>query len=504
MSRGNEVVPLLEIEPSQGNIYNCEYLQLDSNENHPLVRILPQLPPRFEYCTNENNEVTISPITTTTTGTTPPIELQFLLPDDTILVEELGSNNNFSPVLVMGNNEASSVPALPSHEGADDMVMMPPITSSTDVVVNNNHVDPNEMENGSAKEDEIRCDSSTNTETVPKIDDAVPEEDDGDRSVLYTKKGELRKRRKRGSSKRTDETQMLKKLNSQHPVLPPCSKDCFRKCTEKFSEERRQQINDEYWTHSWEGRHLYVKQASDCRTVLRKTGDRKNQSFALRLRDANNSLVQVCRTFFLTTLGYTKTNNSVLKKALDPTWKGNENSTIYKDLRGKHTNRWNAIDRSTLKSHIMSFNPCVSHYRREHAPNRLYLPSDVTIQFMYDDFREKYPNVNCSYYTYRSVVVDDMKISFTKLGHEECESCEVLKQHNPDHKKDLLDPNCEECKSWNKHILRAESARKCYRKDAESKEWLPKKRMCISVDLQKVVMIPRIDTFKQVNYQHID
>lgn len=82
------------------------------------------------------------------------------------------------------------------------------------------------------------------------------------------------------------------------------------------------------------------------------------------------------------------------------------------------------IDKALLEKHVKSFHPCVSHYRREHAPHRLYLPSDISIVQMHKDFAEQNKNIKCSYYTYRPFVKDVMKIYFTKLGPEECEHCE--------------------------------------------------------------------------------
>ncbi|XP_050499069.1 uncharacterized protein LOC126879820 [Diabrotica virgifera virgifera] len=91
-----------------------------------------------------------------------------------------------------------------------------------------------------------------------------------------------------------------------------------------------------------------------------------------------------------------------------------------------------------------------------------------------------------------------MKISFTKLGHEECEQCEIFNQHNNAHSKNNMDlDKCVTCVKWNNHIKKAKEARKRYKEDADSTEWTAKK-ICLSADLQKVIMLPRIDTFKQV------
>ena len=67
----------------------------------------------------------------------------------------------------------------------------------------------------------------------------------------------------------------------------------------------------------------------------------------------------------------------------------------------------------------MSFNPLISHYRHKHAPRRLYLPPELSVRIMHDDFKPLYPNINVHYTTY----LRGLRISFAKLGEEECEMC---------------------------------------------------------------------------------
>ena len=190
--------------------------------------------------------------------------------------------------------------------------------------------------------------------------------------------------------------------------------------------------------------------------------------------------------------------------------------------RGKHTPA-NKKDTELIKEHITSFHPCISHYRRAHAPHRLYLPSDITVKMMYDDFKVKHPNFHCCYQTYRKVVVS-MNISFTKLGEEQCETCLSfeMNKHSHDHKWDVSTerqqnntgntattntgdievveneqnvsiPNCEQCTAWKEHINRAREARANYRQEVQSNE-----SSIRSVDLQKVIMLPRIQGCKTV------
>lgn len=153
----------------------------------------------------------------------------------------------------------------------------------------------------------------------------------------------------------------------------------------------------------------------------------------------------------------------------------------------------NQLTESNVVDHIMSFHPEVSHHRREHAPNKLYLPSDVTISKMHSYFVESYPDKNCSYDYYRKMV-DKMNISFTKLGHEKCEECETYAQHK------LVcteaEPNCNVYVEHIEHKRRYDRARVEY-VAGKSKPFDPK-HILVSTDLQKVVMLPRMEQFKEV------
>ncbi|KAG5893944.1 hypothetical protein JTB14_009691 [Gonioctena quinquepunctata] len=59
------------------------------------------------------------------------------------------------------------------------------------------------------------------------------------------------------------------------------------------------------------------------------------------------------------------------------------------------------IDYDSEDAYIESFQPFISHYRREHAPNRRYLPSDISISVMFETFKSQYPDMKASYEAYR-------------------------------------------------------------------------------------------------------
>lgn len=128
----------------------------------------------------------------------------------------------------------------------------------------------------------------------------------------------------------------------------------------------------------------------------------------------------MCQHFFLRTLGYKSTSvlQSLAKASKDD--HGTKLLIPRKDQRGRHPPR-NKIPSTPIKDHITSFNPKPSHYRRSHAPNRKYLPPDLTIKYMYTDFKEK-NDLNVSYEKYRQVV-DNLNIGFYDLEADKCGFC---------------------------------------------------------------------------------
>ncbi|XP_050307969.1 uncharacterized protein LOC126744555 [Anthonomus grandis grandis] len=219
---------------------------------------------------------------------------------------------------------------------------------------------------------------------------------------------------------------------------------------------------------------------------------RKENSFKYVLKDLNGTENYVCKTFLLATLGFHPANDRFLKSVRDtePTA-----ALPRKDMRGRHPNSAK-VDRNLLVDHIKTFQPVVSHYRREHAPNRLYLSSDISVTLMYKDFVEKNPMVKASYELYRQAVAS-MNISFANLGNEECFECEKFNLHLKSslHKKEDSSIDCKECGVWKGHKENYVAAREEYEKDKKERE--PEK-LIISADLQNVIMLPRAEMFKEM------
>lgn len=231
---------------------------------------------------------------------------------------------------------------------------------------------------------------------------------------LVTKKGDVRKRKLFSLSK--NEREILKTTIKQ--TRRCVKKSCLHKnCMSTISEKRRREINSQFWSLSYSSQCTFVHSTiSRVKCEQRRPNSRglRQNTFSYHLKNETGQLKSVCKIFYLTTLGYGKSNDSFVRELL-----GKEN--FRKPLRvrseqGKHT-KIPMIDRNTIIRHINSFNPTISHHRRVHAPKKKYLPSDITITAMYADFISKHPGM-CSYDIYRQVVSVDLNISFAHLGKD--------------------------------------------------------------------------------------
>lgn len=284
------------------------------------------------------------------------------------------------------------------------------------------------------------------------------------------------------------------------------------------------------------------------RKITKAPVSKRTKTLTYTLPDGIGNSKVVCKAFFLKTLGCHEKNDKIITTVLKNAPVGS--ITPKDDSRGRHEPS-NKLSREIIKEHVMQYNPCVSHYRREHAPHRLYLPSDVKIKDMSEDYNNKHPNQKISMETYRKVVTDELKISFTKLGNEECDHCVIQDRHLESHLRregsndenqddnengehietecnnenvsenyqrqeetennDTDDkssamitrynnskkfPNCNICNKFLEHATRAKTSRLQYRQDVE--ESSTNQDICFrSVDLQKVIMLPRIPGSKK-------
>ena len=88
--------------------------------------------------------------------------------------------------------------------------------------------------------------------------------------------------------------------------------------------------------------------------------------------------------------------------------------------------------------------------------------------------------------------VSEQNISFAKLGCEECEECLEF-EHHPYSEND---GGCDICASHELHLVASKDSRDAYRFDSAKAN--TNEESYFSVDLQKVVMLPRLPGVKTV------
>lgn len=312
-----------------------------------------------------------------------------------------------------------------------------------------------------------------------------------------------------GLSKKFKKTKSTEKITSV--IEYTCPNTCKFQCWTKISSEIRNAVNQEYYVSNKNEKKAFIASHIRRSPVKRRSKYSlesnldenkffRNNNFYYFLPDNSKSLIQVCKKIFFTTLGLKTNNTNAFRNTLY-----NLNEITLKpgpETAGGVSHSREKVEKrdSTIKNHIESFHPEISHYRREHAPNKRYLPRELSISFMYEDYLSKHPELKCSYEKYRSMLTDTMKISFAKLGHEECEECEAFNLHNPAHTKNNIEDSCSTCQNWNKHITRAKDARKLYRIHAEKSLKNETAVTYYSVDLEKVIMLPRLEQFKLVSF----
>lgn len=134
-----------------------------------------------------------------------------------------------------------------------------------------------------------------------------------------TKTGELRKRRKFKLNPEQRKSKKREILKMNHKVLPGCGNDCNRKCSDSFTEMRRIMLNEDFNNMEETEKKSFIL-LSTRRTIKAKNtvcseSRRKNSvGYFFKTDDGDNK--QVCKTFYLTTLGFNKTNDRMIQNAI--------------------------------------------------------------------------------------------------------------------------------------------------------------------------------------------
>ena len=278
-----------------------------------------------------------------------------------------------------------------------------------------------------------------------------------------------------------------KQLNSEgssihkHQLKPTtCSGKCKKECA-RIVDDQRQLINERFWKLDYTRRTFFFRKFVK-KTARQERNGSKMYKYEYHLPNADDVPITVCKAHFLTTLGLKPNNDEALRNALR-----NPEDLEFEDKRGRKPCS-TKIDREPIVKHINSFQPAAPHYRYLHAPKRRYLPSDLSISKMFDDFQSQHPSFKIGIETYRKEVCSE-NIGFTVLGNEECAYCQTNLLHKKNnHNFGTEDSNCETCRKFLCHEVNANLAREEYKSDAE-RDWISEE-IVVSVDLMKVFLLP--------------
>ncbi|KAK3713262.1 hypothetical protein RRG08_043844 [Elysia crispata] len=97
---------------------------------------------------------------------------------------------------------------------------------------------------------------------------------------------------------------------------------------------------------------------------------------------ADRQYQSVCQLFFLNKLGLKVSSDKIIRKSYETAVIDNQRTvTNAADLKGKHGSR-NPVHKIVHEG-MGQYHPLVPHSRREHAPLRRYLPSDLSLPEVY-------------------------------------------------------------------------------------------------------------------------
>ena len=287
----------------------------------------------------------------------------------------------------------------------------------------------------------------------------------------------------------------------KHPMLSPCNDKC-KVCKQRIHEDMRKEIHDGFWTQNYNDRRSWIRskvsQHPPKRERPNKKGDINRMPRVYHFNDQSGEAVVVCQLFCFRTLGFLK--DHVVKTAIKTT----KHSIVpAKDKRGSFpaTNKITPDVDEKVKRHILKFGPSVSHYRRAHAPYRLYISPEFDCCAMHRDYVKEHPE-NVVSYAYYSKMVKSLNISFVKLGEEECELCELHSNHLKETEKIAMEGDepvckkkkgnekrvvdgCAVCSTFSKHTETSNRSREEYKHDKERK--VQDNEVVISTDMQQVL-----------------
>lgn len=189
-------------------------------------------------------------------------------------------------------------------------------------------------------------------EVLNKDNEIIPEQNSDNENTIpevvlqqTTKKGNDRKRKSYDLPLEERKKLKFDKKVAKFGVKPPCK--CKRNCSELVPQDFMKSINKQFWALNWQAQRIFVLNNAGKLEVARKKQDSsRNVTYKYFLpKNGSGTKVQVCKVFFLATLGYRPGNDTMLLNTLSSSvvaLPSNDNNTdhittmpLVQDRRGK-------------------------------------------------------------------------------------------------------------------------------------------------------------------------
>lgn len=280
----------------------------------------------------------------------------------------------------------------------------------------------------------------------------------------------------------------------KHLLLPPCDASCRLKCSLRYSPEIRQAVLTRFWGGNFEAqrlfllRHIQIHQITAKHQSNRARQDVRQRRFSQQymLEDDDNTALQVCKTMFLHTLGL-RTDGKLTRFRRSLT----SNQGILRDKRGGDHLTDPDCTRAIIED-INSYHPQVSHYAREHAPLRIYLPATLSVKTLHQAYQQAHLGNPVCYTKYRRVFTHQ-RITFGNPKPDLCDLCHAAKIHlkNP-HKPG--EPACLQCGQYVLHQKQFTICRQFYQQDTHNEAIADGHTAIFAMDMQKILLLPMMTT----------
>lgn len=208
---------------------------------------------------------------------------------------------------------------------------------------------------------------------------------------------------------------------------------CRMSCHITIPEVDQKHIFDEYWNlSSWTEKTTFLlnnSESSDCK-ARRKAEKRKNIRFQKSFHREyffGSKEKKVCKNFFSSVLQVSK---SKIDKCIQKKQKNASDCTV--DRRGKHKSHKKSPANKirNIVKFINSLPHYESHYVREANPGRKYLPPNLNLKILYEEYKNmcnEQDESPLSNYMFRDVFYRKFNLRFKAPLQDTCNYCDSMK-----------------------------------------------------------------------------